>query len=119
LLLNISDVREAFGEHDEALKRAKQAEGIAQQLLAKNPDNPKFKDLVYDSAIRVGESAIRVGEYRKAIELDPRLAAPNSNLGLALRDQHKTDEAIAEYRKVIERDPRDAAPHFNLGSELK
>jgi tetratricopeptide (TPR) repeat protein/energy-coupling factor transporter ATP-binding protein EcfA2 len=119
LLLNISEVREAFGEHDEALKRAKQAERIAQQLLAKNPDNTKFKDLAYDSAIRVGESAIRVGEYRKAIELDPRLAAPNYNLGLALRDQLKTDEAIAEYRKAIEVDPRDAAPHYYLGLALR
>jgi tetratricopeptide (TPR) repeat protein len=52
-----------------------------------------------------------IAEYRKAIELDPRLAAPHYNLGLALRDQLKTDEAIAEYRKAIEVDPRDAAPH--------
>jgi tetratricopeptide (TPR) repeat protein len=60
-----------------------------------------------------------IAEYRKAIELDPRLAVTHYNLGLALRDQHKTDEAIAAYRKAIELDPRLALLHSNLGSELK
>jgi superkiller protein 3 len=57
-------------------------------------------------------------EYRKAIELDPKLAAVHHNLGLALHDQGKVDEAIAEYRTAIELDPKYAAAHNNLGNAL-
>ncbi len=65
-----------------------------------------------------GKTDDAIAEYRKAIELAPRDAAPHSSLGAALSDQGKTDDAIAEYRKAIELAPRDAAPHSSLGAAL-
>ncbi len=40
------------------------------------------------------------------------------NLGNALNDQGKLDEAIAEYREAIRLKPDDAEAHFNLGNAL-
>src|SRR5262249_46619578 len=54
-----------------------------------------------------------VAEYRKVIELDPKLAFAHSNLGNALRDQRKLDEAVTESRKAIELDPKMAPAHYN------
>jgi Flp pilus assembly protein TadD len=59
-----------------------------------------------------------IAEYRKAIELSPRIAIFHSNLGGPLTDQDKTDEAIAEYGKAIELDPREALAHNGLGVAL-
>ena len=41
-----------------------------------------------------------------------------NNLGIALKDQGKIDEAIEAYRKAMELDPKDAKPHGNLGALL-
>ena len=60
-----------------------------------------------------------INEYRKAINLDPRYADPQINLGNALSDQHKTDDAINEYHKAIDLDPRFALAHCNLGNALR
>ena len=43
----------------------------------------------------------------------------HSNLGDALKDQGKLDEAIACYRQAIELDPKFAVAHSNLGNALK
>jgi tetratricopeptide (TPR) repeat protein len=41
------------------------------------------------------------------------------NLGNALREQGKLDEAIAEYCNAIDLDRKYAAPHYNLGNLLR
>ena len=56
--------------------------------------------------------------YRKAIELDPKLATAHINLGTALKDKGQLDEAIACYKKAIELDPKYAIAHNNLGAIL-
>jgi tetratricopeptide (TPR) repeat protein len=60
-----------------------------------------------------------INEYRKAINLDPRYADPQINLGNALSDQHKTDDAINEDHKAIDLDLRFALAHCNLGNALR
>jgi tetratricopeptide (TPR) repeat protein len=95
---------------------------IAKRIIADRPET----DLIVPWAhILVGnilrdehDTDEAIAEYRKAIELDPRLAMPHYNLGIAFGDQSKTEEEIAEYRKAIELDPRFAAPHSNLGVAL-
>jgi Flp pilus assembly protein TadD len=60
-----------------------------------------------------------IAEYRKAIVLDPSLAAAYTALGAALNGRHETGEAIAEYKKAIELDPRDAGFRQNLAVILR
>jgi Flp pilus assembly protein TadD len=60
-----------------------------------------------------------IAEYRKALDLDPELAAAHNNLGSALSDKGRLDEAIAEYSTALQLDPKIAASHNNLGNALK
>jgi serine/threonine-protein kinase len=54
-----------------------------------------------------------------AVALRPDSAGARINLGLALREQGKLDEAIAEHRRATELDPNYAAAHNNLGVALR
>jgi len=54
-------------------------------------------------------------QYRLAIESDPKLAGPHSNLGNLLKDLQRMDEAEKQYRLAIESDPNHATAHYNLG----
>ena len=49
----------------------------------------------------------------------PEVCHAHNNLGVALQDQGKLDEAIACYRKAIELDPKYARAHNNLGNALQ
>src|SRR5262249_31327923 len=53
-----------------------------------------------------------------AVSILPNSAAALNNLGLALAEQKKLDEAIASYRKAIELEPKDAIAHSNLAIAL-
>jgi serine/threonine-protein kinase len=62
------------------------------------------------------EEAVRY--LTAAVAARPASATAHSNLGNALKDQGKLDEAIACYRKAIALDPKDPKAHNNLGSGL-
>ncbi len=61
----------------------------------------------------------RVRHLTVALALRPRSAAVLNNLGAALKDQGKLDDAMACYRRALELDPKLAAAHNNLGIALK
>ena len=42
----------------------------------------------------------------------------HNNLGMALAEQNRLDEAIGEFRQVLQIDPLDADGHHNLGNAL-
>lgn len=56
-----------------------------------------------------------IGEFQKAIEIDPKLYKVHYRLGVALQDSDKPKEADAEYRKAIEANPRFLSPYLKLG----
>jgi tetratricopeptide (TPR) repeat protein len=95
---------------------------IARRIIADRPETdqsvPWAHNLVGGVLRNQHNTEEAIDEFRKAIDLDPRLAIFHSNLGAALSDQHRTDEAIAECRKAIELDPREAQAHNNLGNAL-
>jgi tetratricopeptide (TPR) repeat protein len=59
-----------------------------------------------------------VGEWKKALALNPGEAGVHLNLGVALARGGKSDEAIGEYRKALELDPNDPETHYRLGMSL-
>ena len=54
----------------------------------------------------------------RAIALAPGYAKAHNNLGLALANQGKLDEAIREYRLVLEKKPDHVSALNNLGNAL-
>jgi Flp pilus assembly protein TadD len=56
---------------------------------------------------------------KKALEIEPDLAAAHYNLGLALQAKGDLDGAIAEYRTALRLQPDYADAHGNLGNALK
>ncbi|MBF0537323.1 MAG: protein kinase [Nitrospirae bacterium] len=60
-----------------------------------------------------------IGEFRKAIEINPEHANAHNNLGNALKDKGQIDEAIVEFRKAIKINPEHANAHGNLGNALE
>jgi tetratricopeptide (TPR) repeat protein len=56
--------------------------------------------------------------FRKAIQVDPKLADAHTNLGVALADKGQVDEAIDCYNKALAINPKNAGVHSNLGAVL-
>jgi hypothetical protein len=66
-----------------------------------------------------GDSALAVGQIRKALVLAPRSATAYGNLGNALRDVKRFDEALACYESVLAMQPQNAEAHFQRGNILR
>ena len=52
-------------------------------------------------------------------QLDPNYASAYNNLGNALSDQGKLEEAIASYQQAIQLNPDSASAYYNLGVTLR
>jgi tetratricopeptide (TPR) repeat protein len=57
-------------------------------------------------------------EYRRAIELGPKVAEFHTNLGIVLYAQCDPEGAIQEFRRALELNPKHARAHENLGVAL-
>lgn len=66
-----------------------------------------FRGLAHARATR--EPLLAIDDFRRAAALDPRDARFPLELGNALADARRTDEAIAEWRKAAELDPRESS----------
>jgi len=63
------------------------------------------------------EEAVAI--YRKALELEPRIAEIHFNLGVVLGHLGRVEEAIASYRKALGLKPDLTVAYFNLGVVLQ
>jgi tetratricopeptide (TPR) repeat protein len=70
---------------------------------------------LFREAAETLEAAVAAG--REASRLKPGYSEAH-NVGIALTNQGKLDEAIAEYRESIRLKPDDAVAHYNLGTAL-
>jgi spermidine synthase len=65
-----------------------------------------------------GDPAGAVEQYRRALELDPLDVQAHYNLGTALADLGRSDEALARYREAVRLQPSHAQAQHNLGAAL-
>jgi tetratricopeptide (TPR) repeat protein len=56
---------------------------------------------------------------RQAISLNEGNSTAHYNLGNALREQGKRDEAMAEFRRAVQIDPKNSEAHNNLGNRFR
>jgi tetratricopeptide (TPR) repeat protein/2-polyprenyl-3-methyl-5-hydroxy-6-metoxy-1,4-benzoquinol methylase len=108
---------EAMAHYQNA--RLREAEQLCHKILLVHPHNADSLHLLGLIARRTGHNDVCVDLIRKAIGLDASIASYHFNLGLALMDQRKRDEAAACYRKAIHLKPDYVRAHLNLGNTLR
>jgi len=116
--LSISQVIQVAREHHQA-GRLSQAEAIYQQILQVAPNHPDALHLSGLIALRGGKNEIAVGLISRAIRENPSNPTYYINLGNALKDQGRLEEAILNYRQALSIKPDFAEACNNLGSALK
>ena len=70
------------------------------------------------SCLKTGRLEEAVSMFRRALRLDPRMAAAQDNLGVALARQGRFREALEEARKAVELSPRSTISRGNLAATL-
>ncbi|MGA7983663.1 MAG: tetratricopeptide repeat protein [Burkholderiales bacterium] len=70
------------------------------------------------AAAQRGELDAAIASLRRAVELDPNLAAAHCNLGGAYRDKGTLDASRASYARAAALDPRLMEAHHGLGQVL-
>ena len=110
------DVVELGGSRvDLALKRLKLLLRGGGRGLSLSESPARALGLALQARGRLDEA---VAEYRKAVAVDPKLYPAWSNLGAALLDQRKPDEAITALREALRLEPGHpghARDHNHLG----
>ena len=66
-----------------------------------------------------GDAAQAVTHFRDSIRLDPTNAPTHYNLGLALSEERRFDEATAAFRRAVDLNPDYAEAYNNLGAMLQ
>lgn len=65
-------------------------------------------------ALKRGNAALAVREYRQLLEAHPEMMAARANLAAALVSLGRFDDAIAEYQKALKEEPGNPALLFNV-----
>ena len=65
---------------------------------------------------RLKKPALAEQEFRKALQLDPNVNGARVNLGVALYEQEKFDDALKEFESVLQISPQNptALRHIQL-----
>lgn len=95
--------------------RAEALEQGALRYLAQAPDDGLVRSLLAASLQMQGRVAEAAEVHAELTRRQPGEAAHWNNLGNALRELHRPDEAQAAYRRALALDPGDALIHHNLG----
>jgi len=67
---------------------------------------------------RQGQLDLAIGELQRAAELAPNSREASLELGTALIEASRTEEALAVFQEMAMSDPRDPRPHAGLGAAL-
>jgi tetratricopeptide (TPR) repeat protein len=99
--------------------RLSEAEGIYQQILQADPNQPVALHLLGVIAHQAGKNDMAVDLMNKALAIKPEFAEAHRNLGLALQDLGRLHEAVASYHKALAIKPDVAETHYNIGATFR
>ncbi|NQV47344.1 MAG: tetratricopeptide repeat protein, partial [Rhodospirillaceae bacterium] len=85
--------------------RLSEAEGLYQQILHTDPDQPDALHLLGLIANQAGKKDTAVDLIAKALAAKPDYAEAHSNLGNVLKDLGKLEAAVESYHKAIAINP--------------
>ena len=103
----------AVQHHSEG--RLPEAEGLYQQVLQADPNQPVALHLLGVIAHQVGKNDVAIDLITKALAIKPDFADAHNNLGNALRDLGWLNRAVASYHNALTVRPDFAEAHYNLG----
>lgn len=106
--LNLAMVYREMGETEKSMEQLT----IADSIRPHSRTHVAFATL-YE---RQGNTAKAIGEYKKAISIDPKDPEPYFGLGILEEKQGRTAEARALYEKVLLIDPKYVGTYNNLGA---
>jgi len=95
------------------------AEGIYQQILQADPNQPIALHFLGLIAHQIGESDRAAIIISDALKIKPDYAEAHCNLGLTLKDLGRIDEAVTSYKNALAIKPDFALAHSNMGIALK
>jgi len=95
------------------------AEGIYQQILRADPNQPIVLHLHGMIAHQAGNNDIAFDLISKALNIEPDYAEAHYNLALVLHALGKTGEAVESFRKAIAIKPDYVKALYNLGNALQ
>jgi protein O-GlcNAc transferase len=101
VLRQLGDAEGAAAEGRTGMEMAKQKTGEQAALFASNSGRRLFN---------AGDVEGAISQFRVAINSSPNYAAAHFELGMALRQQGKSDEAQEEFQKAAALDPRLTPP---------
>ena len=116
--LTIQEALDLAVQHHSA-GRLPEAEGIYQQILEANPNQPVALRLLGTLAHQVGKNDLAVDLISKALAVDPGDAEAHNNLGITLYELGRLDEAVASHRQALAIRTDYAEAHSNLGNALQ
>jgi Flp pilus assembly protein TadD len=103
VLRQLGDAEGAAAEGRTGMEMAKQKTGEQAALFATNSGR---------RLLNAGDVEGAISQFRVAINSSPNYAAAHFELGMALRQQGKSEEAQEEFRKAAAVDPRLTPPSF-------
>ena len=99
--------------------KLEEAQAVYRRVLEKDPKDFDALHMSGLIAARLKDPLLAVELFRKAISVNPLVAAVHSNLGASLKALQRLDEAVASYERAIALAPNTAEAHSNLGNALR
>lgn len=97
-------------------RRYSEVEDKARTLIQRNPDSGLLWKMLGVALQMQGKEALSA--IQKTAELMPNDAEAHFNLGVALKNFGRLDDAVASYRRTLALKPDSAETHYNLGATL-
>jgi predicted O-linked N-acetylglucosamine transferase (SPINDLY family) len=115
--MNGSTAQAAYRQAADAYARGdlRAAELLGRDLLGRHGEHFEALTLLGIVAARTGKAAESVELLQRAVAANPRSPVAHNNLGNALRDLRRDEDALASYRHAIELNPGYGKAQLNLG----
>lgn len=88
---------------------------ILEELIAEDPDNPRYHYKLGEAYYGLGELEKAQQEEQEAIKLNPDMALAYITLGQVYSRQGNTEGALAMFSKAVELDPESGLAQYHLG----
>jgi tetratricopeptide (TPR) repeat protein len=89
-------------------------------LLLAAPDSARTHQLMAEMLINRGNSRAAIIQYRKALEIDPKLRGVHYELGEAILEDSRQEQSLQaaekEFRAALAENPADANAEYRLGT---